>query len=391
MAQNALSTKCSVQRPPSQGSSASRSKSLHPDISRASTRGLSPRWRSPTQSTLVSGSKSPCSSISRTSTSRLASSSSHTQPPFRRCSLSKAPPSHVAWSGHAPSPSPTSGHSQSCSLTPDEGDQPKHQVERASKQVNPSKLGFYPTCWQTFLQAAKLEMHLQAVLTHPIPEHRDAVGLAWEVLDAELWKYHSKKIRLDNGKSLHTTGGYRNLVSLGYFLEYHDQMSHLLCDDLFTFQTELKKVVISIAKQLYNIFPRSSVMHKDLVQKCVTEAASKLIKSSDYLRLPDSSEGRYKNFALQVLKDGCLDFYYSNGKKALKLTEEFQCSIPINGLILVAVVVKGILSGFRETDIPEHRQELKEMLEEWVEFGMMSGVRNGSDSGSAEEDVNIII
>ncbi|KAG1900165.1 uncharacterized protein F5891DRAFT_1188858 [Suillus fuscotomentosus] len=208
-----------------------------------------PRQRSPTQSTLVNGSKSPRSSISCTSTS-------HTQPPSHGHSLSKAPPSHVA-----------------C-LAPNEGDQPKHQVERTSKQANPSKLGFYLTCWQTFLQAAKLEMCLQAVLMDPIPEHCDAVGLTQEVLDAELWKYHSKKIGLENG----------------YFPEYRDQMSHLLCDDLFTFQTELKKVIISIVKQLYNIFPRSSVMHGDSVQKCVTEAASKLIRSGDYLQLPDSSK-----------------------------------------------------------------------------------------------------
>jgi hypothetical protein len=59
---------------------------------------------------------------------------------------------------------------------------------------------------------------------------------------------------------------------------------------LFTFRTELKKVIISNAKQLYNIFPRSGATHEDSVQKRVTEAASKLIKSGDYLRLPDSSE-----------------------------------------------------------------------------------------------------
>ncbi|KAG2115449.1 hypothetical protein DEU56DRAFT_919419 [Suillus clintonianus] len=145
-----------------------------------------------------------------------------------------APPSHVARSDNVPSPSPTS-RSRSRSLTPNEGDQPKHQ---------------------TFLQAAKLEMRLQAVLTHPIPEHRDVVALAQEVLDAELWKYHSKKIRSENG----------------YFPEYHDQMSRFLSDDLFTFRTEVKKVIISIAKQLYNIF--------------------------GFLIRP-----RYKNFVLQVLRD----------------------------------------------------------------------------------------
>ncbi|KAG2741173.1 hypothetical protein P692DRAFT_20880322, partial [Suillus brevipes Sb2] len=152
VAQNALSTKCSAQRPLTLGSSAARSKSLYPNISRASSRGLSPRQRSPTQSTLVGGSKSPRSNISRTSTSRLSSSSrtqppsrgrtqppsrGHTQPPSRGRTQ---PPSH----GHTQPPSrgrtqppsrgsdrspssPTSGCSRSRSLTPDEGDQPKRQ------------------------------------------------------------------------------------------------------------------------------------------------------------------------------------------------------------------------------------------------------------------------
>ncbi|KAG2098688.1 uncharacterized protein F5147DRAFT_655975 [Suillus discolor] len=373
-------------------------------------------------------------------------------------------------------------HSRSHSLTHDEGDQPKHQIERASKQANPLKLEFYPTCWQMFLQAAKLEMHLQAVLTHQISEHCDMVGvvgtrmslLSDESSDsteaerglalterqgflrrsrvspsAAAHRYRKRQalrvfiheapraLRIfmkrhvarggviapggviavqtavflgaggapPRGESSRAGAGVGRagaLLENGYFPEYRDQMSCLM---------ELKKVIISIVKQLYNIFLRSGATHGDsVVQKHITEAASILIKSGDYLRLPDSSK---------VLKDGCLDFYYGNGKKALKLMEEFQCSIPVNGLILIAAVVKGVLSGFCKTgtdkvpdlsadkcrsdfnslqksidtliDIPEHCRELEEMLEEWAEFRMMSGVCNGSDSGSAEEDVNIII
>ncbi|KAG1808943.1 uncharacterized protein BJ212DRAFT_1484795 [Suillus subaureus] len=140
-----------------------------------------------------------------------------------------------------------------------------------------------------------------------------------------------------------------NLMSIGYFPEYGDQMSQFLCNNLFTFHTELKKIIISLVKQLYGIFPKGSMMHKHSVQKHVTEAASKLIKSSDYLQLPDLSEGKYKNFISQVLKDACQDFYYSNGKKALKLTDKFQHSIPVNGIILITTVAKGILTGFCET------------------------------------------
>jgi hypothetical protein len=38
--------------------------------------------------------------------------------------------------------------------------------------------------------------------------------------------------------------------------------------------------------------------------------------------------------------DGCLAFYYSNSKKALKNTDEFHRTIPPNALILVAAVVR---------------------------------------------------
>ncbi|KAG1853681.1 hypothetical protein F4604DRAFT_1933107 [Suillus subluteus] len=198
--------------------------------------------------------------------------------------------------------------------------------------MNPLKLGFYPPCWQAFLQAAKLEMCLQAVLTHPIPEHQHALQLAREVLDAVLWSYHSKKIKMENS----------------YFPQYRAQVSCLLCNDLFTFRTELKKIIISIAKQLYGIFPKANMGQKDALQQQVTKAVSKLIKSGDYLRLPDWSSGKYKNFVLQVLKDACIDFYYGNGKKALKLTEEF-CKRSPSMHSSVWSYAKGILTGFCNT------------------------------------------
>ncbi|KAG2059406.1 hypothetical protein BDR06DRAFT_967930 [Suillus hirtellus] len=78
-------------------------------------------------------------------------------------------------------------------------------------------------------------------------------------------------------------------LNQGYFPQYSTQMSCLLCDDLFTFRTELKKIIISIAKQLYSIFPKANVGQKDAIQWHVAEAASKLIKSGDYLQLPDLS------------------------------------------------------------------------------------------------------
>ncbi|KAG0697883.1 hypothetical protein DFH29DRAFT_878417 [Suillus ampliporus] len=140
-------------------------------------------------------------------------------------------------------------------------------------------------------------------------------------------------------------------------------------------------------------------MHKEYI----SEAVAKLLKTGEYLWLPDSSESSRK---------AALNFYYNNGTKALKLTDEFQHKIPINSLILVAAVVgfglnqflsfitdqcltdEGVLSSFHDSgtdkvsdltadtcradfntlqksinklmDIPKRHVELEEMLREWA-------------------------
>jgi hypothetical protein len=53
-------------------------------------------------------------------------------------------------------------------------------------------------------------------------------------------------------------------------------------------------------------------------------------------------QGKFKNFSSQALKDICIEFFYSNSKKALKNTDDFHRTIPVNGLILVAAVVRYI-------------------------------------------------
>ncbi|KAG1764316.1 hypothetical protein EDD22DRAFT_951737 [Suillus occidentalis] len=370
-----------------------RSPALH---LRRSSHSKSPRQQSSQRHkyarTSSSRTQSPLWHLSQQTTS---SSRSHTQPT-----------SH----GRPPSCSPSdtiipSSREHSCSLTPEDTHRSGNsKCKVKTTQENPSKLGFYPPTWQAFLQIAKLEMQLQAVLAHPIPECQDALNLVREVLDTMLWTYHEKMIKLEKG----------------YFPQYSTQMGRLLCNDLFTFCTELKKIVISIAKRAYDIFPQGSTMRKDNVQKQITTAATKLIKSGDYLRLPDLSGGKYKNFTAQALKDACLKFYYSNSKKALKNTNEFHRTIPINAMLLVAAVLKGVISGFRETgtdkvpdltteqcrihfnnlrrsvdtlfNIPERREELEDMLEQWARVGMGdSEYATGSASGSDAEDVNIIL
>ncbi|KAG2048529.1 hypothetical protein BDR06DRAFT_975915 [Suillus hirtellus] len=171
-----------------------------------------------------------------------------------------------------------------------------------------------------------------------------------------------KKIKLDNS----------------YFLQYQIQMAWLL-----------KKFIISIVKTSYGIFPKGTM-------------------------------GRWKIFVSQALKDSCLKFYYSNSKKALKNMKEFQCSIPVNGLLLVAMMIKGVITEFCKTgtdkvpdlsadkcrtdfnssqksvdslvDNPKCGRELEEMLEEWAMTGIGNCYFDDNDNigGSDMEDVNVI-
>ncbi|KAG2079612.1 uncharacterized protein F5147DRAFT_784915 [Suillus discolor] len=204
-----------------------------------------------------------------------------------------------------------------------------------------------------------------------------------------------------------------------YFPVYSPQMCWLLCDDLFTFHTEFKKVVVSIAKLSYDIFLKGTAMRPEEIKNSIAATATKLLKTGGYLRIPDSSNGKFKNFVSQALKDVCLEFFYSNSKKALKNTDDFRNTIPVNGLILVVAVMKGVISGFSETgtnkvpelsadrcrtdfdklrksvdkllDIPELCEELEEMLEQWAKIGMGEFDWHGVMQAVTRGDINIIL
>ncbi|KAG1727266.1 uncharacterized protein EDB91DRAFT_1086469 [Suillus paluster] len=193
---------------------------------------------------------------------------------------------------------------------------------------HPSKLSFYPTSWQAFLQEAKLEMWLQAVLSHPLPAHQDVVSLAQEVLDTILWTYHIKKLKLDN---------------------------------------ELKKIVIFIMKQLYSIFLKGNSMHKE----CVSEAVAKLLKTSKYLRLPDSSEIK-----------GVLSGFCDSGTDKVPDLATDMCRADFNAL------QKSIN---KLMVVPKRQVEPEEMQKEWAKEGMIGGIHNDSDGAAGSKDINIII
>ncbi|KAG2047567.1 hypothetical protein BDR06DRAFT_1013725 [Suillus hirtellus] len=136
----------------------------------------------------------------------------------------------------------------------------------------------------------------------------------------------------------------------------HDQFPHQQEDEVDHFNDGLKGEMQAYFDQGNNDEPNNAarwksqeVTHKEDIQKHVITAATKLLKTGGYLCIPDLSNGKWKIFVLQALMDSCLAFYYSNSKKALKNTDEFHHTIPLNMLILMAAVMKGVISGFSET------------------------------------------
>ncbi|KAG0692178.1 hypothetical protein DFH29DRAFT_882916 [Suillus ampliporus] len=199
-------------------------------------------------------------------------------------------------------------------------------------------------------------MQLQAILTHPIPEHQDAMQLAQEVLDAKLWSSY--------------------VLLQGYFPEYGPQMC----------LAELKKVVISIAKLSYNIFLKGTAMRPEEIKNCIVAAAIKLLKTGDYLQIPDSSNGKFKNFVSQALKDmkGVISGFSETGTDKVPELSADRCRTNFDKLWK---------SVEKLLDIPERREELEEMLDQWAKIGMgkFDWHADGSDVGSDVGDVNIIL
>ncbi|KAG1808800.1 hypothetical protein EV424DRAFT_1543317 [Suillus variegatus] len=131
---------------------------------------------------------------------------------------------------------------------------------------------------------------------------------------------------------------------------------------------KLKKIVVSIAKRAYDIFPQGSIMQKKKCQRQVTAAATRLLKSGDY-----------SNTA--VLKGVISGIRETSTDKVPELTAE-QCR---THFVNLQKSIDTLL------DIPEHHKELKDMLEQWARIGMGDFNEYADASVNDTEDINIIL
>ncbi|KAI6037276.1 hypothetical protein PISMIDRAFT_12902 [Pisolithus microcarpus 441] len=148
----------------------------------------------------------------------------------------------------------------------------------------------------------------------------------------------------------------------------------------------------------YGLYPPETINDNAKQIDFVRKKATQLLKSARYLCRDSDSLGRTSNFAHSALKKTCLAIYYCTSSKSLCQFAEFQESVPIKALVLVAAIIRSILATFKKHRVAKnetlcgdkiedacnnimclidqvwyddyHGSKLDKMLQEWAKAGM---------------------
>ncbi|KAG1893883.1 uncharacterized protein F5891DRAFT_1195798 [Suillus fuscotomentosus] len=116
-------------------------------------------------------------------------------------------------------------------------------------------------------------------------------------------------------------------------------MARLLYDDLSTWWSDLKKIVVAITSSVYTLIPRTDLSTQEHVN-WVEAAAADLLDKSKYLRDGKDELGKTKNFAHPGLRKAAILFFYVGSYHITHRRPDIFCKqIPLNCLALVATVV----------------------------------------------------
>ncbi|KAI6020833.1 hypothetical protein PISMIDRAFT_19830 [Pisolithus microcarpus 441] len=173
-------------------------------------------------------------------------------------------------------------------------------------------------------------------------------------------------------------------VKAGYYPTHKLDMCRLLFNDILTFHSDLKKVVIKSLHADYDLYPPTTAKTEEQRIAAVKKKANDLLNMARYLHGEPDSQGRASNFAHRALKNICLAFYYR--------------ICPYRVLVLVVAMVHALLSSFRKhgidnsaqvnsqdideaytalnemildvLDHPHHGPKLNALLTDWAQSGM---------------------
>ncbi|KAG1898434.1 uncharacterized protein F5891DRAFT_1279433 [Suillus fuscotomentosus] len=196
----------------------------------------------------------------------------------------------------------------------------KSKVVDGSDDEGPkaTQLGWYGPRWKSFLEDAKAECHTQQALENPFPSlvHDLPVSIT-ESLSASLVQW------LKNSQQ----------VDAGVWPAHKPDMARLLYDDLATWRSDLKKIVISKRAAWVEV------------------AATELLADGRFLRHGVDELGKTKNFAHPALLQAIILFYYTGSYRiAHRRPAIFRKEVPLKCLALVCTAFHCVFQGLKKND-----------------------------------------
>ncbi|KAG2141313.1 hypothetical protein DEU56DRAFT_911421 [Suillus clintonianus] len=201
----------------------------------------------------------------------------------------------------------------------------QHEVPQSRSEARPTQLRWYSTGWKVFLEEAKGECHTVHTLTNPFPT------LAGDLPKSITGVLSALKIEWEkNGKQ----------VESGVWPAQQSNMARLLYDDLATWQSELKKVVIYLTPIIL------ARRRPDLFRKQVPITSLALVSAAfDCVLLGFSTNGTGKTFPKFTVKE-----YGQIYKEMMAMIESI------------------LLDEY-------HGPKLIEQLEDWAAYGWSEGLK----------------
>ncbi|KAG1829445.1 hypothetical protein EV424DRAFT_1535778 [Suillus variegatus] len=204
----------------------------------------------------------------------------------------------------------------------------KKKATKASKDPGDgpksTQLAWYGPHWKCFLEEAKGECCVLHTLENAFPKLvPDLSTSITESLSASLVKW------IGDG----------NQVEADVWPTHKPDMARLLYDDLSTWWSDLKKIVVTITPSVYGLIPPTDLSTREHAN-WVKAAAADLLDKSKYLCDAKDELGKTKNFAHPGLCKATILFIYIGSYRIAHRRPDIFCKqIPLNCLALVATVV----------------------------------------------------
>ncbi|KAG2089229.1 uncharacterized protein F5147DRAFT_658465 [Suillus discolor] len=215
---------------------------------------------------------------------------------------------------------------------PKQGSKLKLKADDRSDDEGPkaSQLGWYSSRWKSFLEDAKGECCTQQALENPFPSLVvDMPVSITECLSASLVQW------LKTGHQ----------VDAGVWPKHKPDMARLLYDDLATWHSDLKKIIIAIAPSAYGLVPPADIPVQERAA-WVEDAAAKLLDDGKFLRFGLDNLGKTRNFAHPALLEAIILFIYTGTYRiARRRPAIFRKEVPLKCLALVCTAFHCVLQG----------------------------------------------